>query len=89
MVAPNQGRHGACPYEDNDAVDVVGHHDKGIHIYTVVSWQLAPHGLHHLSRFGQDHPPVDNAAEHAFAILRADRHEIRAGLRVVESRQPD
>jgi len=43
---------GACPYDDNDAVDVIGHNNEFINLDTyIMTWNFVPHCLNHFAGF--------------------------------------
>ena len=81
---------GACPYENDDAVHMVGHDDKRVYIDARVTLrQFAPYCLDHLAGAVQDHFPTGYLAEHSLPVLRADGHEIRSGLSIIIRGKPD
>jgi len=98
----DRARTGACPYrmrgtcgdrfagQNDDAVDVVGHDHKRVHVHAgIMVGHFIPHRLHHAPRIVHVHAPIDDRAEQAFAVLRANRDEIRARLGVIETAHAD
>jgi len=75
---------GACPYEDDDAVNVIGHNDECVGLNAGVKcWQFVPHVLNHLTCIVQSHLTIHHLAKQTRPILRADGDEIRTRLAVV------
>lgn len=82
LIRPYGGRLGRC--EDEDSVKVIGHELPGFELEICkMGWELQPVGLNDLTEIVWLHLPVDDVTEEAGHIVRADRDEIMARLRVV------
>lgn len=69
---------------DDDPVDVIGHHTKYIQFDNWKSdWQFLPFLQDHSSRIVQAHLLADYVAKQARPILRTDGNEIRPSLRII------
>ena len=76
------------PYDDNDAVHVIRHENVSIQFDLGKFFLcLVPPTGHHPSRLIQNHLVFDDVAEKTLPVLRANRHEITSGLRVIVSCQ--
>jgi hypothetical protein len=69
---------------------MVGHHDEFV---DGNAWKMQRNALdairHNTSHVRQSHHSVPYFAKYIFPIPRADRHEIRSAIAVIESGQPD
>ena len=75
---------GGCPYNDNDAVNMIRHNNEFIYIYSrVMEWDFIPHGLIHVARIVQYHFPVHNVPEQTFPVLRTNGDEIGPGPGII------
>jgi len=76
--------------DDDDAVDVVRHHDERVQPYGgKMRRDRAPNGLGRHPGVVQAHPAVHDFPEQFAAAVRADRDEVRAGQRVVVPAQSE
>ena len=90
LPACNGAGTGACPYEDDDGVDVVGHGDECIDIHArIMERDGVPNRVHHATGIIQPHRLVHDLAQQANAVVHAEGDEIRAGLRIIEIPQPN
>ena len=77
------------PYDCNDAVNVVRHKDIITQFdMRKLPFRLVPPTVDHFTCLVQNHLIVDDLAEKTLPILRANRHEITSGLRIIVSLQP-
>ena len=81
---------GACPYDPYDSVEMVGHNHVAINFDTrVMIRQRLPCRLHQSPCIVQEHFPFPDLPEQGLPPLRAHRHKIRPGLRVIVIPQAD
>ena len=88
-AAGTLGGHKGRPYDDDDSVDVVGHHHKGVHFDVGEAvGHFLPNARDHRSGLVQPHLPVHHVAEQEQTRLDDNGHEVDARLRVVVPLQP-
>ena len=77
---------GACPYDCNDAVNVIGHGDEYIDIGTrIMGRDFIPNRLNHPPCIIQLYVTIHNCPEQALPLLRAKGDEIHPGLGIIVS----
>ncbi|MEJ7901502.1 MAG: hypothetical protein WKF63_06615, partial [Thermomicrobiales bacterium] len=68
-----------CAQKD-DAMQMVGHHDKGVQLETCeAARQRSPMIIDHAARLIQTHDSIDHCAEPAFHVMHADGYPVRSG----------
>jgi hypothetical protein len=74
--------------DDDNSVNVIQHHDKFIQFDIRKSvWQSLPFRLYHVPRVIQTHRAIHDFSEQTQAMLRRNRHVVRAFLRIIISLQ--
>ncbi len=82
---------GALAFRDvKDSVNVIGHDHERVQLDAgEMAGNVIPARLNQFATFVQPYLTAGHLPEQAFPTVRADRHEIRAGLRVVVPFQPN
>src|SRR5579884_352855 len=75
------------PFQHDDAVHMVRHHDKGVEMYPVVHSQFLPHITHHRPWRREMHLPLRHGAEQGAASVNTDGDEVITDLGVVVALQ--